>query len=190
MGFKKGFTLVEFLIAFAIVGAVGVLAAAVYVTHYKLFSKQTSLIDVATQNKLALDDMVSTIRQSDSLVAGCCSGTETTTSQELVLQFWPLNASGDPQDPAPDYDYIIYKKDPIDTTKLLKKIVPASGSSRTASTKIIAVNIGTNSGDLSFNYGADPATAASVDISLTTSQTGLSATQTSTHTATAFLRNK
>lgn len=190
MVFRKGFSLTEILIGLAIVAGMGILIAAVYISQYKLFNKQSSLIDVATQNRLALDDMVATIRESQSLIASCCSPTETTSSQELVLQIWPLNSSGEPQDPNPDYDYIIYKRDPNDSSKLVKKVVPSAGSTRPSLNKIIAVNIGTNSGDLNFNYGANPATAVQIDITLKTSQTVLNQTQSTTHTATAVLRNK
>ncbi|PIR99270.1 hypothetical protein COT87_00345 [Candidatus Collierbacteria bacterium CG10_big_fil_rev_8_21_14_0_10_44_9] len=189
MGFKKGLALPELLIGLAITAGIGIIILAIYISQYKLFNKQSSLIDVATQNKLALDEMVKTIRESQSLVTSCCSS-ETTSSEELVLQIWPLNASGEPTDPTSGYDYIIYKRDPNNNTKLLRKIVPTPGSTRPASEKIIAVNIGTDSGDINFNYGADPAAASQIDITLKTTQTILGQTQSTTHTATAVLRNK
>lgn len=180
----------ELLIAAGIMAAISMLFGSVYIAHSKLFNKQVSLINVATQNKLALDEMVNVIRESQSLVTSCCSPTETTSNEVLVLQIWPLNASGEPTDTISGYDYIIYKRDPSDNTLLLKKVVPTTGSTRPALSKIIANHIGTGANDLIFSYGADPQTATEVDITLTTSQTIINQTQTSTHTVKAGLRNK
>ena len=106
----------------------------------------------------------------------------------LVLQIWPLNASGDPSEPnpspTPQYDYIVYKK-VSDTLK--KNIVPAAGSTRQASDKIIASKISA----LSFTYdNADASQAAQVTINLTTQNTVNNVTQTDTQTSTAVIRNK
>src|SRR3990170_5897708 len=183
-----GVSLVELLIGMSIVGFMGVLIAALYFSHFKLFSSQNTRIEVASENKIALEEMTNQIRESQGVAASCCSPTETTGANVLVLQIWPLNASGNPTEPnpnpTPQYDYIVYKK-VADTLK--KTIVPAAGSTRQASDKIIASKINT----LRFTYdNADVSQAAQVTINLTTQNTVNNVTQTDTKTSTAVFRNK
>ena len=183
-----GVSLVELIIGISIVGFMGVLIAALYFSHFKLFSSQNTRIEVASENKIALEEMTNQIRESQGVAASCCSPVETTSADVLVLQIWPLNASGDPQEPnpspTPQYDYIVYKK--VNDT-LKKQIVPASGSTRPSSDKIIATKINT----LTFTYdNADASQAAQVTINLTTQNTVNNVTQTDTKTSTAVIRNK
>src|SRR3990172_2533476 len=183
-----GVSLVELIIGMSIVGFMGVLIAALYLSHFKLFSSQNTRIEVASENKIALEEITNQIRESQGVAATCCSPTETTNSNVLVLQIWPLNASDDPTEPnpnpTPQYDYIVYKK-VSDTLK--KKIVPAVGSTRPSSDKIIASKINT----LTFTYdNADVSQAAQVTINLTTQNTVNNVTQTDTKTSTAVFRNK
>lgn len=185
---KSGVSLVELLIGMSIVGFIGVMIAALYFSHFKLFSSQNTRIEVASANKIALDEMTNQIRESQGVAASCCSPTETTGANVLVLSIWPLNALGEPTDPnpspTPQYDYIVYKK-VADTLK--KKIVPASGSTRQASDKIIASKISV----LTFTYdNADVAQAAQVTINLTTQDTVNNITQTDSKTSTAVIRNR
>src|SRR3990172_639071 len=132
---RNGVSLVELLIAMSIVGFLGVLIAALYFSHFKLFSSQNTRIEVASENKIALEEMTNQIRESQGVAASCCSPTETTSADVLVLQIWPLNASGDPTEPTSGYDYIVYKK-VSDTLK--KQIVPAAGSTPPSNDKKIA----------------------------------------------------
>lgn len=183
-----GVSLVELIIGMSIVGFMGVLIAALYFSHFKLFSSQNTRIEVASENKIALEEITNQIRESQGVSASCCSPTETTDANVLVLQIWPLNASGDPTEPnpspTPQYDYIVYKK-VADTLK--KQIVPASGSTRPSSDKIIASKINT----LTFTYdNADASQAAQVTINLTTQNTVNNVTQSDTKTSTAVIRNR
>ena len=184
-----GVSLVELIIGMSIVGFMGVLIAALYFSHFKLFSSQNTRIEVASQNKLALEEITNQIRESQGVAASCCSPTETTGADVLILQIWPLNASGDPSEPnpspTPQYDYIVYKK--VNDT-LKKIIVPASESTRQASDKIIASKISA----LTFTYDtpADPTQAAQVTINLITQDTVNNVTQTDTKTSTAVIRNR
>ena len=185
---RNGVSLVELLIGMSIVGFMGVLIAALYFSHFKLFSSQNTRIEVASENKIALEEMTNQIRESQGVAANCCSPTETTSADVLVLQIWPLNASGDPQEPnpspTPQYDYIVYKK-VADTLK--KTIVPAAGSTRPSSDKIIASKINA----LAFTFdNADVTQAAQVTINLMTQNTVNNVTQTDTKTSTAVIRNK
>lgn len=183
---RPGLTLVELITGLGIIGFLILIIAAVYVAHAKLFSNQNTSIEVATQNKLGLDEITNQIREGQQIAATCCSG-ETTSATKLVLQLWPLDASGEPFEPAGSaYDYIVYKRDATDNTKLIKRIVPDVASHRSASQKTIATDIS----DLQLTYYPDQATATEVTISLTTTATSGSKTFTNTQTSKAVLRNK
>lgn len=186
---KNGFSLVEIIIGISIFSLITVLVIGIYISHFKIYSNQNSQIDVASQSKIGIDEIVNQIRQSQS-IAGSCSacGADTSSSSILILQLWPLDANGDPKDPTSgNYDFIVYKKNPADTKQMIRKILPDASSSRKASTAIIANNIST----LNFTYNnGTPSTASQVTITLTTSQSSIGKTQTSTQTKIADLRNK
>lgn len=189
MNTKKGLTLVEILVAFVVFSLVTVLVIGVYVSHIKIYSNQNSQIEVASQSKIGIDEIVNETRQSQAIANTCSAcGSDTTSSTVLILQLWPLDANGDPKDPTSNnYDYIVFKNNPADTTQLIKKVLPDASSSRTSSTKIIANNVAT----LNFTYNnGTPSLASQITITLTTSQTGIGKTQTSTQTKIADLRNK
>jgi len=166
-----------------------VLVIAVYFAYFRLFSNQSTSLDLANQNKIALDEITNQIRESQSVVTGCtnCDG-DTTGIQILILRLWPLDATGEPIDPgASNYDYIVYKRDSADYTKFIKKVIPDPSSSRQANTKIIIDNVS----DLQFAYdNADVTLAAEITTTITTSATNLAKTHTNTITGKALLRNK
>lgn len=179
----------EFLIAFGILGIVSTMVAAVYLAHFRLFSNQNTAIDVSTQNRLALDEAINQIRQSESVVATCPScGSDTTGATTLIIRLWPLDSSGEPIDPAgTNYDYIVYKRCTCDSTQLIRITYPYAGSSRKSGTRVVAVNLS----DLQFTYdNATPAQAAQVTVTVTTTATTGGKTQTSTESVKADLRNK
>ena len=152
---KEGLTLVELLIGMAILAFISLMVASVYLAHFRLFSNQSTNIDVASQNRIALDEMTNQIREAASVypagdtVTGCSD--IDSDSNSIVLALWPLDTStGDPYQPAspPEnnitlWDRVVYC---VDTTnKTLKKAVQprsaAPGSKRTSSTKILATNL-------------------------------------------------
>ncbi|MBI3342040.1 hypothetical protein HY024_02870 [Candidatus Curtissbacteria bacterium] len=182
-------TLVEFLTSFAIVGVIAVLVGGIYLAHFRLFSNQNTAIDVSTQNKLALSEVSNTVRQSESIVDTCPScGSDTTGTTILILRLWPQDATGEPIDPGTtNYDYILYKRNPGDTSKLIRITYAYSGSSRKNGTKVIA----TSMSNLAFAYdNGTPSAARQVTTSVTTTATTGTKTQTSTESDIANLRNK
>ena len=185
---QKGFTLIELIVGFSIVGITSVLIASIYIAHSRLFSNQSALIDVASQNRQGLDEMTNQIRESLSIADTCGLCTpDTISSTILILQLWPIDSSNEPFEPSPDYDFIIYKRGSTDTSKLIKKIIPGAGSFRTSSERIIATDIS----DLQFSYdNPDPTQASEVTASLTTTATSDTKTFTNTQATKAVLRNK
>ena len=183
-----GLTLVELAVMVGLLGLVAVLTAPIYMTHFRLFSQQNAAIEVANQNRLALDDMVNQIREAQTIVSTCsnCSG-DTTGASTLVLEVWPTNANGEPFQPSDSgYDYIVYKVDSA-KNQLVKRTLPDSASFRPASTKTIAQDVVS----LQFAYNnVDITQASQVTITVTNQAKALNKTQTIQQEAKAILRNK
>lgn len=188
---QPGLSLLEFLIAGAILGIISALVAGIYFAHFRIFSNQNNAIDVSTQNKLALEEISNQIRQSESIVSTCPScGGDTTGASVLILRLWPLDGTGEPIDPQDiNYDYLVYKRDPINTTKLTRTTYAYASSSRKSGTHVVATNI--NSLDFTYD-NPTPASAGQVTISVSTTATGTSTNkvQTTIETSKANLRNK
>lgn len=192
MGFKikGGFTLLEFLVAFAILGIISVIVGSIYLTHFRIFSNQNTAIDVSTQNKIALEEITTQIRQSQSIVSTCtlCAD-DTTSATVLVLRLWPIDSAGEPLDPGTgtNYDYIVFKRDAMDNKKLLKITYPYSSSTRPPGTHIVAVSLSA----LQFAYdNGDPTLASEVSVTVTTTANSLNRAQTTTDMSKVILRNK
>lgn len=186
---SRGFTLIELITGLAIGSFVLVIVASIYLAHFRLSLDQNTAIDTATQNKLALDEITNQIRQAQALVSTCsaCSG-DTTGANILVLQLWPLDGNGDPKDPVgTNYDYIEYRIDAGDATKLIRKTFPYQTSTRKSGTRTVATGVSA----LTFTYdNGDPAQALEITTNVTTSGTANGKTQTTVQSTKAILRNK
>ena len=186
---KPALTLAEILITFGVIAILGIIVASIYFANFRLFSNQSTSIDVASQNKIAIDELTNQIRESQSVVATCsaCAG-DTTGSQVLILQVWPLNAQNEPFDPGgANYDYMVYKLDPADNTKLQKKILPSAGSARITTSKDFIVNVSS----ILFEYdNADVTQAGEVTVTITNSANSISKQQSYSQSTKATLRNK
>lgn len=189
---KSGFTLLELLIALAIVGIIGVLIAGIFFAHSRLFSNQQTSVGVSEQNALALDEITGQIRQSQTVVTTCSScGSYATGSNTLVLQAWPVDSQGSPIEPtASNYDYIIYTRD-TSQNKLLKITFADVTSNRSSGTRTVIANVL----DLVFDDGsgsfpADLGQVTQVRVKITTQATTTNKTHVITQEAKAVLRNK
>ena len=186
---KKGISLIEIITVSAIIGIIGMMAAAIYFAQFRLFSNQNTAIDINTQNKIALSEITNYIRQSESIVANCSDcGSDTTGTNTIILRLWSIDSAGEPIDPGgTNYDYLVYKRGSSDNTQLVRITYPFGSSVRPSGSKVIAISIG----DLQFTYNdPTPANASQVTISLTTTATTGNKTQTQTDTAKVELRNK
>src|SRR3990167_9249556 len=103
--FAQALSLTELLIGMAILAIVGLMVAGVYMSHFRLFSNQSTNIDVASQNRVALDEMANQIREASGVitnytglsVVGC---TVNSDPDSVVITLWPLNATGEPKPPS------------------------------------------------------------------------------------------
>ncbi len=189
--FNGNISLLELLVAGSILSIISVLVGAIYFAHFRIFSNQSSAIDVSTQNKLALKEVSNQIRQSESIVNTCPDcGSDTTNAVTLILRLWPLDGTGEPIDPAgTNYDYYVFKRDPTNDTKFIRLTYAYALSSRKNGTHVVATNIN----NLSFTYdNPTPASAAQVTVSVSTTATGTATNkvQTTVESSKANLRNK
>lgn len=186
---KPGFTLIELLIGFMLFGLLTFLMASIYISHYRIFSNQNTSINVATQARQALDEITNNVRISDSVVSTCTGcGSDTTGANLVILQLWPIDSNKNPLDPgSSNFDYIIYKQSPADTTQLIRIIIPSSISSRKSSTQVIASSVNS----LQFIYNnANPVNATEITTQISVQSKSISKNITSTQQKTAFLMNK
>lgn len=186
---KKGVSLVEILISALILSTIILLIGSLYLAHFRIFSNQNSQIDVSSQTRLAIDDIVTEVRESESVVSTCpaCGG-DTTSSSVLVLRLWPLDAAKEPFEPGVStYDYIVYRRGATDQTKITKKILPHATSTRTAENRVLATSIS----NLTFAYNdPDPALVSEITITVDALKTAFGKNFTSTQDQKVALRNK
>ena len=189
-----GVALPEILLAIGLIGIVATLVAAVMFSHLRLVGDQSAQIDVSAQNKLAQTEISNSIRQAQSVVLTCSAcGGDTTSADVLILQLWSVDAAGEPN--SSTFDYILFKQDPTDNTRLQKKVFPAATSTRVGGTDIIGNSL--KSDGLSFTYYKADGTAAAVvteayevNTTLTTTAKTGNKTQTVSQSFKAFLRSE
>lgn len=194
--FRKiaAFTLVELVASMAIFGLIALMVGSVYMAHFRLFSNQNKIIDISNGNKIALDEITNQIRESKAVVATCPNCAPDTTnlqnqpSTTLVLELWPLNQNGEPFKPTGSaFDYIIYKRDAADNTKLIKKVIPDAASTRRQNEDVLIKEVDS----LSFTFNSTTASQISqVETTLTTKGTTTNKTHTVTESTKTTLRNK
>lgn len=159
---KPGLSLIEFLTGFAIIGVIAIMIGSVWLAHSKIYSTQSATIDAQSASTIAIDEIANQIRESNGVVYSCLiqNPCESDTSGiTLVLQVWPLNASGVPFDPGSnDPDYIVYRlNDPPNDKNFVKSVY---ANNRTGSTrkelnkKILASNVDS----INFTYLANDGT--------------------------------
>ncbi len=183
-----GFTIIELLIGGVLMAIVIFALGNIMITNFKLFLNESSVINITEANKIALDEITNQIRESQSIAATCtpCSP-DTTSANILILQLWPLNANGEPFDGGINYDYIVYKKDSTDSTKLRKIIYPYATSSRPNSNKVLSTNISA----LTFIYNnATPSQASEVTVKIKNTTNNSGKVQEIERESKAVLRNK
>lgn len=61
---QPGFTIVEISIGLLLVSIVAILMVSLFSTHFTLFSRQTTVINISSQNQIALKEITSQIRES------------------------------------------------------------------------------------------------------------------------------
>lgn len=184
---NSGLTTTELLVATAIMAVIIIVAAGVLIGNVNLFTRGSSLIDITNNNKIALDEIVNEIRQSESVVNSCTPcGADMSNPSTLILRQWPLDNDGNPINNG-NFDFIIYKRDPSDNSKIRKIVYPDPTSDRSSSNKII----GSNTSSLTFTYNnSDPSLSTNVLVKIKNNTTSNGVNQEIEREAKAVLRNK
>jgi len=186
---KLGLTLVELQIAIAIMAGLSFLFASIYYGQTRLFGEEKTTIKVASENRIALDEITNQIRESPGIILGCtiCGTSTNSTSAILIISLWPIDSSGDLTEPTSgEFDYMVYR---INGQNLLKEIFPNGTTSyRINTSKILASNVKT----ILFEYDTplDIADASAVTVTLTTEAKSFTKTHTLSQESKAILRNK
>jgi len=189
---RPGLSLLELQIVIAIFGGISLLTGAVYFAYTRLINEEKTTIEVASQNRNAIDEMTNQIREAQSVAMDCtiCGTVSDSSPTVLILALWPIDASGNLFQPAAgEYDYMVYKLDSTPNDKnLLKQIIPnGTTSSRINASKILSSDVKT----ILFEYNnASPALASEVTITLTNEKTSFVKTHTYSQQSKASLRNK
>jgi hypothetical protein len=188
MAYRQGITIIELLVAIVLLVILMLIAGSIFVTHLKLFRDETNVIAITEENKIALDEITNQIRESQSVVSTCAAcGTGTTGSNIIILQIWPLNASGEPEGGNGNFDYIVYKRDAQDTSKITKTVYPHATSTRPPLNKVPSQNVAS----LTFSYNsATPSLTTEVTIKIKNTITINGKTQDTERESKAVLRNK
>ncbi|HCS78983.1 TPA: hypothetical protein DIV55_04545 [Patescibacteria group bacterium] len=189
---KKGLSLLELQIVIAIFGGISLITGAVYFAYTRLINEEKITIEVANQNRNAIDEMTNQIREAQSVAMDCtiCGTVSDSSSTVLILALWPIDTNGNLFQPATgEYDYMVYKLDSApNDTNLIKQIIPnGTTSSRINTSKILSSDVKT----ILFEYGnASPALASEVTVSLTNEKISFVKTHTYSQQSKASLRNK
>ena len=190
--FNNGLSLIELQIVIAIFGGISLLTGAVYFAYTRLINEEKITIEVASQNRNAIDEMTNQVREAQSVAMGCtiCGGVSNSSPAVLILTLWPIDTNGNLFQPAAgEYDYMVYKLDSApNQANLIKQIIPnGTTSSRINTSKITSSDVKT----ILFEYNnASPALASEVTITLTNEKTSFVKTHTYSQQSKASLRNK
>ncbi len=150
---SKGFTVVELLVVLPIVIVLGSFLAYLFAYQYRIFNTQSAELSIASDARLALDDVDTYVRQANRVAASYSS--YTTGPQTLVLQLQAINSSG--QVISGVNDMVVFY---VSGTSLIEKVFPGTGSSRIAVTRTIANNVDV----ATFSFGYNNATYSSATV--------------------------
>lgn len=180
---QAGFTLIETIVAIAIMTIVLAALLLLLTNFYKVFHAQQSTARVAGSATIAGNELQAKITQATQIVASSTiSGTlYTTDSDTLVLELPSYNGSG--AIIASTYDYAVFY---VDSGSLYLRVQPNGSSSRPTIYKKLSDSISTTS----FTYdNGDVTQATKVDIDILMQLTASKTTTAHRLKQTVYLRN-
>jgi Tfp pilus assembly protein PilW len=124
---RKGFTLIEFLVAFLICIIAMFMALQLSVSFNKDYRVLMSYLGSYLKGREMIDIISKDCREAVRIMDDY--GGYVTTTNRLVLKVPSIDASGDIMDVDNEFDYIIYR---IQNQDLWKTVIPGTGSSRPA----------------------------------------------------------
>jgi type II secretory pathway pseudopilin PulG len=184
---RRGATILEGLVVMAILAVIFAVLFEIFAGQAVFFQKENARLDTALANTCALNDFVIQTREAVAVEPGATIDSVVYNSgpEQVVLKVYSLDAAG--AFIISSFDYIVYYRDLVNTRKLMKKIAPSAGSSRTAATRSLNNYVGS----LNFVYdNPDVSLARQVTAYLTSSSTAAGTSFAVSSTARAMLRNR
>lgn len=192
----EGFTIVELLAAFVIMvlffsGFFGVVKA-----MHASMNRQNVYFDTNQASRYSLSRIARDVKESISLID--TFGADTTGDTVLILGLPSIDVNGEPTDIMNDFDFIVYKLDPGDPTRLLREIDVEDGVSQrnggSDGTQVVANNIQNilfcDETGTGLSAVANVAVVKRINVMITARGTTLSTTQTTQLDADLMMRNK
>lgn len=182
----RGITLVETLVAVTILIVIGVALAQTTIITLDISSRQSRSYALETNASILLKTFNDNFGHASGIELARTFGATayTSSSTTLILRIPALDSSHDIISGV--YDYIVFFRDPVDTTHIKYTIDAGAGSIRTSGTKTLT----TNNSVLTFRYNAqDIVSANRISIALEQTQTHRNTTLTTTGWTSLFLHN-
>jgi prepilin-type N-terminal cleavage/methylation domain-containing protein len=188
----KGLTLVELLVAMALVSLLMTALLALYSAGQRYFLSESVRLEELRDVRHVQNWMIRDIKEAAQVLPSW--DVYTASDSCLILLVPSVDTSGDIIDIENDFDYVVYRLNPQIPSRL-ERIMDAkdgvsarSDSSRWMSTKVSSFLLSSEGANLS--AVADFSQVASVDISLTTRQILMGRTYQETLQTGVMLRNK
>lgn len=146
---NKGVSLIELLIAMAIMSIISLTLILIFTQSFKTYYIQESQTQLQIQTRYSLESINNWVKKSSTVVATYTAQDTTvytTSTSVLVLKVLSIDASNNLI--ANTYDYIIFRRNPSNTAELQQITYANIASSRSSGTKIIGYYINA----LTFTY--------------------------------------
>jgi len=186
----QGLTLLEVVIALAIICGILVALLSLYTTGQKYFINESTRAATIEDSRYPLAWITRDVKEATGIVSAWA--THTTSPNSLVLQLPSVDANGVIIDITTNFDYIIYL---VNSNKLERIVDGLDGvSSRSDGSRVLAANVNSlaitfydsSGGVLTSGFEA----ATNISLALTTSRKGLGRTFRETLNTAVKLRNK
>lgn len=157
-----GFTVLELVIAVAILGIISGFIATIVIRSGIIFEKQQGTVETGLANRFTLDEIAANVRTAAQIEESFSSGSEsfTTGTTTLILKIPSINADGETISGV--FDRVVFY---FDAGKIIKKVYPDAQSSRKQTSQILTA--ATKTLNFTFN-NVNIASASAVTVNLTT----------------------
>lgn len=194
---KSGLTIIELLVAISISVIVAGVISAVFINAWRAHISQEDYTELQQKSRLSIDEITNTIKVSSGVLVSHTNGgnTYTTSASTIVLKTPAINASNQV---LTGTDYIIFRINPADNTKLERVVIADPASTRANLPP--SLNLNDRMGSLAFVYNnssgqinlgtGDVTTTTNVDTTVTSQKTSQGRQITRVLDNKVYLRNK
>lgn len=171
-GSGAGFTILEMMVVVLIWSFAVALTTTMYIGQQRNMAIGNSYAHINNEARTAMDWLAKDLRNAVNLVSAW--GGYTKSNNCVVFKIPSIDANHDVIDVESKHDYVIYRLNPADNTKLERILDADQDGARTDETRTIASNVGRlyfgNSG-VGLGSIADAGTLSYLDIEITTNRT-------------------